>query len=293
VFYTLRADPCPARHLLEAVERVTSAHAPFLTIVIPAYNEERRLPPTLEKTAAFLRAQRYTSEIVIVENGSRDRTSEVVEQFAATQVQPDDPFRIRLLHSAPGKGIAVKTGMLAGEGDYLFICDADLAMPIDEVSKFLPPQPLALQTDVLIASREADGAVRYNEPFYRHLMGRVFNTLVRLLAVQGIKDTQCGFKCFSREAAQRVFPLQQIDGWGFDVEVLYIARRKGLRLAEVPINWYYQDDSRVRPVHDTINMVRELLRIRRLGRAGAYDRPAPALVAAPQDVVVGDGAPAS
>jgi len=264
---------------------VTGTQSPFLTIVIPAYNEEGRLPPTLEKTAAFLRAQSYRSEVIVVENGSRDRTTEVVEEFIAQKVQPDDPFRVRLLHSAPGKGIAVKTGMLAGEGEYLFICDADLAMPIEEVTKFLPPIPLALNNDVLIASREATGAVRYNEPFYRHLMGRVFNLLVRLLAVPGIKDTQCGFKCFSREAVARVFPLQQIDGWGFDVEVLYIARRKGLRLAEVPINWYYQSDSRVRPVHDTISMVRELMRIRRLGRSGAYDQLPISGVVTPQKVL--------
>lgn len=270
--------------LLEAAYTVSSSPSPFLTIVIPAYNEERRLPPSLDKVAAFLRAQPFRSEVIVVENGSSDATSAVVEQFAATHVRADDSFRVRLLHSAPGKGIAVKTGMLAGEGDYLFICDADLAMPIDEVSKFLPPSPLASGVDLLIASREAPGAVRFNEPFYRHMMGRVFNTLVRLLAVQGIQDTQCGFKCFTRDAVQRVFPLQQIDGWGFDVEVLYIARRKGLRLAEVPIHWYYQDDSRVRPIHDTIGMVRELLRIRRLGRAGAYDTPAPALATTPQEV---------
>ncbi len=263
---------------------MTNSQPPFLTIVIPAYNEERRLPPSLEKTAAFLRAQPYRAEIIVVENGSTDRTSEVVEAFAATQVRPDDSFRVRLLHSAPGKGVAVKAGMLAGEGDYLFICDADLAMPIEEVAKFLPPSPLAQGKDVLIASREAPGAVRYNEPLYRHFMGRVFNFLVRVLAVSGISDTQCGFKCFTHDAVQRVFPLQQIGGWGFDVEVLYIAKHKGLRLGEVPINWYYQDDSRVRPLHDTINMVRELLRIRRLGRAGAYDvAPTPA-VSAPQEV---------
>ena len=106
-------------------------------------------------------------------------------------------------------------------------------------------------------------------------MGRVFNFLVRLLAVPGIQDTQCGFKMFTREAALRLFPLQRIDGWGFDVEVLFIARRHGLILIEVPINWYYQDDSRVRPVHDTINMLRELLRIRRNGRAGHYESPVP------------------
>ncbi len=165
--------------------------------------------------------------------------------------------------------------MLTAQGDYRFICDADLAMPIDEITKFLPPAQSRSSFDIAIASREIAGAVRYNEPTYRHIMGRVFNWLVRVLAVSGIQDTQCGFKMFTRETALAVFPAQRIDGWGFDVEVLYIARQRGMRLVEVPINWYYQPDSRVRPIHDTINMVRELLKIRRNGRRGLYSLPAP------------------
>jgi dolichyl-phosphate beta-glucosyltransferase len=254
---------------------VTDSSTPFLTIVIPAYNEERRLPPSLHKVADFLRAQPWAAEVIVVENGSTDQTSEAVETFVRDSVRPTDNFRVRLMHSAPGKGAAVKVGMLAGRGDYLFICDADFSMPVTEIAKFLPPALPAHGYDVAIASREIPGAVRYNEPFYRHLMGRVFNLLVRLLAVSGIQDTQCGFKCFTREAAQMVFPLQHIDGWGFDVEVLYIARLRKLNLTEVPIDWYYQTDSRVRPVHDTINMVRELLKIRRMGRQGVYDTPLP------------------
>ena len=255
---------------------MTDSAIPFLTIVIPAYNEERRLPPSLHKVADYLRAQPWSAEVIVVENGSTDRTSEAVETFAHNAVRPDDNFTVHLMHSAPGKGAAVKVGMLAGRGDYLFICDADFSMPVTEISKFLPPHLPAHGYDVAIASREIPGAVRYDEPFYRHLMGRVFNLLVRVLAVSGIQDTQCGFKCFTREAAHTVFPLQRIDGWGFDVEVLYIARLHGLNLAEVPIDWYYQTDSRVRPVHDTINMVRELLKIRSMGRQGIYDTPIPA-----------------
>lgn len=245
--------------------------SPFLTIVIPAYNEEQRLPPSLHKIAAFLRQQPYISEILVVENGSRDATGAVVEHFAAEYVRPQDPFSVKLLRSRPGKGIAVKTGMLAAVGEYRFVCDADLAMPIEEIAKFLPPGLSAQRYDIAIASREAPGAVRYDEPFYRHLMGRIFNLLVRVLAVPDIQDTQCGFKCFTGSAAELVFPLQRIDGWGFDVEVLYIARAKGLRLVEIPIHWHYQSDSRVRPIQDTINMVRELLKIRRFGRAGSYN----------------------
>lgn len=245
--------------------------APFLSIVIPAYNEEGRLPPSLEKIVAYLHNQSYTSEILVVENGSTDATSAVVQAFIDAQRAPDEQVRLLLLHSNPGKGAAVKCGMLAAQGDYRFICDADLAMPIEEIAKFLPPTLAGGSFDIAIASRELPGAVRYDEPVYRHVMGRVFNWLVRILAVSGIQDTQCGFKMFTREAAQILFPLQRIDGWGFDVEVLYIALRHGMRLTEVPINWYYQSDSRVRPVHDTINMVRELLKIRRNGASGFYE----------------------
>lgn len=246
------------------------SQAVFLSIVIPAYNEERRLPPSLDKIVAYLAQQPYTSEILVVENGSTDATTQAVQAFIDAHPDQTGKIRLALLHSSPGKGAAVKCGMLAAQGEYRFICDADLAMPIEEISKFLPPVHAPRSFDIAIASRELPDAIRYNEPTYRHVMGRVFNFLVRLLAVPGIQDTQCGFKMFTREAALRLFPLQRINGWGFDVEVLYIARQHGMTLIEVPINWYYQDDSRVRPVHDTINMLRELLKIRRNGRAGHY-----------------------
>lgn len=246
---------------------------PFLTIIIPAYNEAQRLPDSLKKIAAFLRSQSFHTEILVVENRSTDETSGVVRSFANT-ISAADPFTLELLHSAPGKGAAVKTGMLVGRGDYLFICDADLSMPIDEISKFLPPQQESNGYDVAIASREIAGAVRYNEPFYRHLMGRVFNFVVRRLIIPGIEDTQCGFKMFTRDAAAQVFPHQTIDGWGFDPEILYISRIRGLNLVEVPINWYYMSESRINPILDTINMVREVLRIRRNGLRGIYERVA-------------------
>lgn len=252
-----------------------SAQTPFLSIVIPAYNEERRLPPTLEKIANFLRTQSYRSEILVVENGSTDDTTGVALQFARDRMHAGGPFRVEVLHSTPGKGAAVKKGMLAAQGEFLFICDADLAMPIEEITKFLPPLLKWGSFEVAIASRESPGAIRYDEPGYRHLMGRVFNLLVRTLAVPGIQDTQCGFKMFTRDAAQVVFPLQRLDGWSFDVEVLYIALQHHLRLVEIPIDWYYQTDSRVRPVQDTLNMVRELLKIRRNGRSGLYSTPTP------------------
>lgn len=238
---------------------------PLLTIVIPAYNEERRLPTTLPRVVAFAEAQGYPVDVLVVDNASTDRTPDVARQIAA-----EHPIISLLYQPIRGKGAAVRKGMLEGRGEYLFICDADLAMPIEEVSKFLPPT--LSNYDVAIASREVAGAVRHNEPWYRHLMGRVFNALVRLLAVPGIQDTQCGFKCLHREAARDIFTTQIVDGWAFDVEILYIARRRGYRIVEVPIHWYYGQGSRVSPIRDSIKMVMEVLRIRRHGRAGLYER---------------------
>lgn len=253
-----------------------SQSQPYLTVVLPAYNEEKRLPPTLQRIAEFLRQQPYTSEVLVVENGSTDGTSQAVERFIAEAVQLNDPFVVRLLHSEKGKGNAVRLGALSGQGEYLLFSDTDLAVPIDEATRLLPPAREANGYGIAIASREIQGAVRHGEPAYRHVMGRVFNLLVRWIAVPGIHDTQCGFKCFSREAAQIVFPLQRIDGWGFDAELLFIAQRHGIRIDEVPVDWYYGDDSRVRPVQDTVNMVVDLVNIRRNGRAGVYNSVTPA-----------------
>ena len=235
-----------------------------MTIIIPAYNEEQRLPVTLPRVLAFAEAQTYPVEVLVVDNASTDRTAEIVREMAAGH-----PILSLLHQPIRGKGAAVRKGMMAGRGDYLFICDADLAMPIEEVNKFLPP--VLSDYDIAIASREAPGAVRYNEPWYRHVMGRVFNVIVRWLAVPGIQDTQCGFKCFRREVARDLFSVQRIDGWAFDVEVLYIALRRGYRIVEVPIHWYYGEGSRVHPVRDSLNMLREVFRIRRNGRLGVYD----------------------
>jgi len=237
---------------------------PFLSIIIPAHNEERRLPGSLEKIAAFLEKQNYQAEVIVVDNGSSDNTSGVVEGFMARY-----PFISLIREERRGKGLAVKLGMLAARGEYLFLCDADLSMPIEEVAKFLPPQ--LEDYDVAIASREVEGARRYGEPPHRHLMGRVFNLIVRLLAVRGFQDTQCGFKCFRREVARDIFSRQTMEGWGFDVEVLFIAQKRGYRIVEVPINWYYMANSRVRPIRDSIRMFREVLQVRINDWRGVYD----------------------
>ena len=239
---------------------------PLLSLIIPAYNEGRRLPETLPQIIDFVEAQQFAAEIIIVNNNSSDDTRQIADDFAAQY-----PFLSVYDEPRQGKGAAVRTGMLAAKGDFLFMADADLSMPIGEVSKFLPPRLEGY--DVAIASREVEGAVRYEEPAYRHLMGRVFNFVVKTLAIPGFQDTQCGFKCFRQEAALDVLAYQSIDGWAFDVELLFIAQRKGYKIIEVPIDWYYRANSRISPIRDAIDMFREVLRIRLNGRRGYYDAP--------------------
>jgi dolichyl-phosphate beta-glucosyltransferase len=245
-------------------EKQAELSKPFLSIIIPAHNEERRLPDTLEKIFAFLHTQPYTSEVVVVENASQDRTLEVARKFAERFAE------LRVLQEPRrGKGNAVRRGMTAASGQYRFICDADLSMPIEQVNRFLPP---ALpDVDIAIGSREAPGAVRYDEPLYRHLVGRVFNTIVRLAVLPGLQDTQCGFKCFRGEVADDVFPSQTITGWSFDVEVLFIARRRGYRIVEVPIDWYFNPDSHIRVLRDSTRMAADLLTIRLNDLRGQYE----------------------
>jgi glycosyltransferase involved in cell wall biosynthesis len=236
---------------------------PFLSLVIPAHNEQARLPTSLPVIHEFLKTQSFTWEVVVVDSGSRDDTAQVVRDFIGRWPA------LRLVQvERPGKGLAVRRGMLAARGDYRFICDADLSMPIDQLPRFLPPA--MPDADVVIASREIPGAARHSEPAYRHLIGRAFNFLVRRLTIPEIQDTQCGFKCFRRPAAEDLFRVQRLDGWSFDVEVLYVALRRGYRVVEVPIPWYYNPGSRVRVVRDSLTMFTDLLRIRRNWRRGLY-----------------------
>ena len=235
----------------------------FLSIVFPAHNEEKRLPRTLEQTAAFLQAQPYSAEIIVVENGSTDRTLAVAEEHAARL-----PMLRVIYEEQRGKGRAVRRGMLAARGKYRFFCDVDLSMPITEINRFFPPQLEG--AEIVIASREAPGSVRYNEPAYRHTTGRVFNWMVKTLALPGIEDSQCGFKCFSASAAEALFPLQTIMGWSFDVELLYAARRRGLRIVELDIPWYFNPDSKVHVLRDSWRMFWDLLSIRWNGLRGRY-----------------------
>lgn len=240
---------------------------PFLSIVIPAYNEAKRLPGTLEQLSHFLHRQSFESEIIVVENGSNDQTFEIAQRFA------DGQQNVHVLHKEQrGKGLAIQHGVMAARGEYVFMCDADLSMPVEEISKFLPPQLNGF--DIAIASREAPGSVRYNEPYYRHFTGRVFNTLIRLLVLPGLQDTQCGFKCVRARVARDIFPYQTLTGWAFDVELLYIARHHKYQIVEIPIDWFFNADSKISVVRDSWRMFMDLFRIRRNAGRGFYDRKA-------------------
>ena len=237
---------------------------PFLSIIIPAHNEEKRLPDTLEQIFDFLAKQTYTAEVIVVENGSTDRTYAITQEFAKRHQN------LRAIQNqARGKGLAIQRGVKEANGEYVFLCDADLSMPIEEINKFLPPQ--LMDVDIAIGSREAPGAVRYNEPSYRHITGRVFNTLIRLLVLPTLQDTQCGFKCIRADVARDIFRYQTLTGWAFDVELLYIARLHHYRIVEIPIHWYFNADSKVSVLRDSLRMFLDLLLIRRNARHGLYD----------------------
>jgi glycosyltransferase involved in cell wall biosynthesis len=236
---------------------------PYLSVIIPARNEESRLPRALGQVFAFLEKQNYSSEVVVVENGSSDRTLAVAQEYAFHF------NNLRILHEdLPGKGRAIQHGVLKATGSYRFIADADFSMPVEEINRFLPP---ASNFDISIASRKASDAIRFNEPLYRHFTGRVFNYLIRLLALPGLKDTQCGFKCFKSTVADDIFHYQTLTGWSFDVELLVIARSRGYSITEIGIPWTYTPGSKVNVIRDSGRMFVDLLTIRRNLSHGVYN----------------------
>jgi len=214
---------------------------PELSIIIPAYNEARRLPGTLDRIESYLTDRRLNAEVIVVDDGSTDPTADVVRRRATAWPA------LRLV-SAPrnsGKGSAVQRGMAAASGGYRLFTDADLSVPIEELDKLLGP--LHNGAAVAIASRGLrDSDVQLHQPWYRETMGKAFNFLVRLFVLSGVHDTQCGFKAFTAESAQRVFPPLQTPGFGFDVEVLYRARQAGYKIAEVPTRWINSPATTVR-----------------------------------------------
>lgn len=230
-------------------------------MIVPAYDEESRLGPTLDRICSYLETKSYSWIVVAVSDGSRDRTPQIVEEKSAIN------NHIRLIHYTlnRGKGYAVRTGMLQIEAEYLLFSDADLAAPIEEIEKLWPSMEAGAQ--VAIGSRPLkDSRLEIRQPWHREMLGRAFNLAVQTLAVKGIKDTQCGFKLFTNQAAKEIFSRCKLDGFGFDFESLMIARDLGYRIEEIPIRWAHQEGSKVVLMRDGPRMLRDLVKLRLMGK---------------------------
>jgi len=236
---------------------------PALSVVVPAFNEAAGIFRTINDIQEEMGRLGGDAELIVVDDGSLDETAAIVADIARSDA------RVKLVRAAhAGKGATVRRGMLEARGTWRFLADADLSMPISELKRFLDAAA-AQDADVIVGSREARGARRVGEPWSRHVIGRVFNWAVKLLVFRGIDDTQCGFKLFSARAAQVLFPLQQLDGFGFDVEILFLARRAGLVIREIPITWVYRQESKVNVMSGGRAFV-DLLAVRWYQFRGAY-----------------------
>ena len=243
--------------------------SPAYSIVIPAYNESLRLGETLGRVQAYVDRQGWSAEIIVVNDGSSDNTADVVRSFA------EHDGRLRLVENPGnrGKGYSVRNGMLHAVGELLFFTDADMSSPIEEAPKLL--EAIAGGADVAVGSRWLRSETQtQRQPLYRQLFGRIFNLALRIVLGLSYADTQCGFKIFTRRSAQVIFPLQKIDRWGFDPELLFLANRFGFKVAEIPIAWAHSEGSRIRYFRDGIRMFWEMLRIRWYSLAGKYHAPA-------------------
>jgi dolichyl-phosphate beta-glucosyltransferase len=241
--------------------------SPFLSIIIPAYNEEKLICDTLKQVTEFLEAKPFSYEVIIVDDGSKDRTVEIAKKWRAKE----KGLPVRVLENVRnrGKGFSVRKGFLSARGEYACFSDADLSTPICDSDKLL--KWIEKGFDVAIGSRALkESNIDLHQPWWREIMGKTFNKFVQALAVKGIRDTQCGFKCFSRKAYTEVFKRQTIDGFGFDVEALFIARKLDFKIKEVPITWVNRIESRVNPILHPIQMLGELILIRFRDLMGVY-----------------------
>lgn len=235
---------------------------PHLSVVVPAYNEEERLPRSLARLHEYYEAQPYPYDLVVVSDGSTDRTAEIVREF--TREHP----KVRLIEYTPnrGKGRAVRTGMLDASGDLVLFCDADLATPPEETEKLL--ERMRDGADVAIGSRPLkESRLEKHQPMWREMLGRTSNLVIQALGIRGIADTQCGFKLFTHGAARAVFRRCELDGFSFDFEALMIARDLGYRIDEVPIRWSHQEGSKLVFWRDYPRALRDLVLLRLKGKA--------------------------
>jgi dolichyl-phosphate beta-glucosyltransferase len=240
---------------------------PTYSIVIPAYNESARLPATLRRVVECLRSRDWSSEVIVVNDGSNDSTADVVREFARQAPE------VRLIENPGnrGKGYSVRAGMLAARAEILMFTDSDLSAPIEEVDRLF--DAIAGGADIAIGSRWLDsGRQTHRQPLYRQFFGRCFNFVTRLVMGLPFADTQCGFKAFTRDAAQTVFQLQTIEGWGFDPEILFIALKRGYHVKEVPVTWAHDERTRMRYLKDGVKMLKEMAIIRWNAFTGDYDK---------------------
>jgi dolichyl-phosphate beta-glucosyltransferase len=243
-------------------------HQIALSVVIPAYNEAKRLPATLESLRAFLDRDGRPSEVIVVDDGSTDGTSDVVRSME----RADERIRLIRLPQNRGKGYAVRTGVVNAAGRLVLFADADGATPFEELLRL--EGHLTGVSPIVIGSRAMrDRATKVEARIYRRVAGRIFHAVVRLYAIRGFTDTQCGFKLFTSEAAHDLFSRMRMAGYSFDVEVLLMATRSGYQVAEVPVNWTHQPGSKVRVVRDGLRMAFDVMRIRTNALRGMYDRP--------------------
>jgi dolichyl-phosphate beta-glucosyltransferase len=239
--------------------------APTYSIILPAYNESARIVATLDTILAHATQHNWNVEIIVVNDGSSDNTAEIVCEYARKHKV------LRLLENPGnrGKGYSVRNGMLQAKGDILLFSDADLSSPIEEADKLFAA--IAKGADIAIGSRWVDPHLQIRrQPLYRRIFGRIFNLALRISLGLRFKDTQCGFKAFTQRSARAIFPLQKIERWGFDPELLYLAKKFGFTISEVPVAWSHREGTRIHPLRDGIRMLGELLKIRWYALTGNY-----------------------
>lgn len=234
----------------------------LLSVVIPAYNEEKRLKSTLEQLSSYFGGKDYGYEVTVVDDGSSDGTTRVAKE---SELFRNGRLRVVSNGTNRGKGYAVRNGILVSKGDFILLSDADLSTPISELEKFLPIARSGCP--IIIGSRSIEGAhIAVRQPFYREFMGKVFNRLVRIFLLNGFADTQCGFKLFRRDAANDIAQRLKIEGFAFDVEALYLASKRGYKVREVPVTWLNSSASSLDPITDSCRMLADIFRIKWMHR---------------------------
>lgn len=227
-----------------------------VSFIIPVYNEEARITKTLQKVLTYFSKVCYSTEVIVVDDGSIDNTPQLLQTFS-------NDVKVISFPKNRGKGAAVRTGMLSANSKYRVFSDADLSTPIYEIEKIL--QKLELGADICIGSRALDPSmIKEHQPFYREFMGKMFNKFVQMLIIKGIEDTQCGFKGFTARSAEILFSRCKIDGFSFDVEMLYLAQKLNMKIEQVPVEWYNDKRTKVNPIRDSVNMFYELLKIKKI-----------------------------